>query len=43
MKWTILEENIQSQDREAYSKVWAVKVPANGSADLTFKIRRDWR
>lgn len=43
MKWTILEENIKSKDREAYSKVWAVKVPANGSADLTFKIRRDWR
>jgi len=42
-KWTILEENIKSQDREAYSKIWAVKVPANGSADLTFKIRRDWR
>ena len=43
MKWTILEENISSKDRDAYSKVWAVKVPANGSADLTFKIRRDWR
>lgn len=43
MKWTILEENIKSQDRDAYSKVWAVKVPANGTADLTFKIRRDWR
>ena len=42
-KWTILEENINSEDREAYSKIWAVKVPANGSADLTFKIRRDWR
>jgi len=42
-KWTILEESIKSKDRDAYSKVWAVKVPANGSADLTFKIRRDWR
>ena len=42
-KWTILEENIKSTDRDAYSKVWAVKVPANGSKDLTFKIRRDWR
>ena len=42
-KWTILEENMKSQDRDAYSKVWAVKVPANGSKDLTFKIRRDWR
>ena len=42
-KWTILEENIKSQDRDAYSKVWAVKVPANGEKDLTFKIRRDWR
>ena len=42
-KWTILEENIKSKDRDAYSKVWAVKVPANGEKDLTFKIRRDWR
>jgi len=42
-KWTILEENMKSKDRDAYSKVWAVKVPANGEKDLTFKIRRDWR
>jgi hypothetical protein len=34
---------MKSQDRDAYSKVWAVKVPANGEKDLTFKIRRDWR
>jgi len=42
-KYTVLSENIKSTERDAHTRLWTVDVPAEGSADLIFKIRRDWR
>lgn len=38
--YEILEESHDGQERDALTRVWTINVPAEGSADLTFKIRR---
>ncbi len=41
-EYKILSENHESKNPDAYSYVWTVKVPAEGSTTLKFKIRKDW-
>jgi len=41
-KYEILNETDKSTMKDSDTRVWRVKVPAEGSKDLTFKIRRSW-
>jgi len=41
-KYDVLDESDESTLKDAETRVWRLKVPAEGSKDLTFKIRRSW-
>lgn len=41
--YDFLSESQTGQNKTAMQRVWAVKVPANGSKDLTYKVRRSWK
>jgi len=41
-KYDVLDESDESALKDAETRVWRLKVPAEGSKDLTFKIRRSW-
>ncbi len=41
-EYKILSESHDSENPDAYSYVWTVKIPANGETTLKFKFRQDW-
>ncbi len=41
--YDFIEESQTGKNKTAMQRVWAVSVPANGSTDLTYKVRRTWK
>ena len=41
-EYKIMSESHKSRAPDAYSRVWTIDVPAEGEAELSFKVREEW-